>query len=415
MKLCKAGVGLAVFGLLVFNNPIQAQDTDVSSFRLFPFGGNGQLNTTYDARQRPNCVLVGDTLFLVYNGDGSGEADDFKTKAMAVTFDMQSETFSNPVTLGPLTSDHHNSPVIWIDEQDYLHLFHGWHNDLGKHMVSKEKLSIGASISDWDYSEHVPSSKMSYPWFTRIYDNKKLVVYRTDGHISSWTYRISSDDGLTWGGPEKDVVDLDVQKGLTTDWSTYHAKAVSKDGKYLYMAFHAYDDYKNLVFPHEIESGQKDKSREYNPLYDNRRVSYNYNLYLVKIDLATHVVMNFDGDTLQTPVDLAHVNECLIWDTEWRGGSIVPSVLLDEDGRISFLHNISNDQHEDSLDYHYYRYTDNKWKETRITHSNHEWNCSYLYRDEDGSLHALLITGNGYLEKEGYMDGHGGGCIVEWV
>ncbi len=394
---------------------LNAQVIETPEYKIFTFGFNGQVNTTYDTRQRPNCVLVDKTLFLVYNGYGSGKADDFNTKAMAVTFDMQSETFSNDVMLGPATKDHHNSPVIWVDMEDYLHVFHGWHGDLGKHLVSKEKLSIGTSLTDWTDQTAVPSQKMSYQWLKRIYDNKQLVVYRTAGHISSWTYRISSDDGITWDGPENDVVDLDLLKGMTADWSTYHAKAVSKDGYYLYLAFHAYDDYKNLVTHEEIASGKKDKSREYNPLYDNRRVSYNYNLYLVKIDLRTHVVTNFNGDTLETPIDLAHADECMIWDTEWRGGSIVPSILLDENDQPGFLHNISNYQHEDSLDYHYYRLVEGAWKDTRITHSNHEWNSSWISEDEDGTIHAFLITGEGYLEEEGYMDKHGGGRIEEWI
>ncbi|MCF8380399.1 MAG: BNR-4 repeat-containing protein [Bacteroidales bacterium] len=404
-----------LMGILLMISLLNAQVIVEPGYKIFPFGNNGQLNTTYDARQRPNCVLVDGTLFLVYNGDGKGEVDNLKIKPLAVSFDLATETFSDVVTLGSESSDHHNSPVIWVDMEENLHVFHGWHHDLGIHLVSKDPLNIGNSIDDWEIGA-APSQKMSYEWMSRIYDDKQIVVYRTDGHTSSWTYRISSDNGKTWEGPENDVVDLDVQGGLVTDWSSYHAKAVSKDGNYLHLAFHAYDDYKTLVYPGEISSGEKDKSREFNPLYDNRRVSYNYNLYYVKVDLRTDVVMNFDGDTLQTPINLEHANaECMIWDTEWRGGSIIPSILLDENDQPSFLHNISNYQHEDSLDYHYYRFVDGGWKDTRITHSNHEWNSTYLSKSDNGTLHAYLITGEGYLEKTGDMDGHGGGRIEEWI
>lgn len=408
-------VSVLLIGIILVTPLLKAQVTVTPGYKIFPFGKNGQLNTTYDTRQGPNCVLVDGTLFLVLNGDGKGEVDNFKTKPLALTFDLSTETFSNMITLGPASDDHHNSPVIWVDMEDKLHVFHGWHHDLGKHLVSKEPLSLGSSIDDWEYGT-APSSKMSYEWMSRIYDDKELVVYRTDGHTSSWTYRITSDNGKTWEGPDKDVVDLDIMGGMVTDWSSYHAKALSRDGTHLYLAFHAYDDYKTLVSPEEIASGKKDESREYNPLYDNRRVSYNYNLYFVKIDLRTDVMMNYNGDTLQTPIDLAHANEhCMIWDTEWRGGSIVPSILVDENDQVSFLHNISNNMHEDSLDYHYYRLVDDAWKATRITHSNHEWNSTWLSDDEDGTIHAFLITGEAYLEKEGYMDNHGGGRIEEWI
>ena len=33
----------------------------------------------------------------------------------------------------------------------------------------------------------------------------------------------------------------------------------------------------------------------------------------------------------------------------------------------------------------------------------------------DGVLHAYVITGQGYLDSDGYMDKHGGGNIEEWT
>jgi hypothetical protein len=122
---------------------------------------------------------------------------------------------------------------------------------------------------------------MSYPWMSRIHDNKQLVFYRTDGHYSSWTYRITSDDGNTWDGPEHDVTDLDIHRGMDTDWSIYTSKAVSKDGNFLHLGFIAYDDYRRPRSPEELVSGNLQKNRQYNPLY-KERVSYKYNLYYAK-------------------------------------------------------------------------------------------------------------------------------------
>jgi len=317
--------------------------------------------------------------------------------------------------LGPESSDHHDGPVIWVDMQEKLHVFYGWHHDLGKHLVSNEPDNIGAHLNDWSTAP-APSSKMSYPWMSRIYDDKQLVFYRTDGHYSSWTYRITGDDGNTWEGPENDVTDLDIKGGMDTDWSIYTAKAVSNDGNFLHIGFIAYDDYRRLRSPEEIASGELDKSRQHNPLYDNRRVSYNYNLYYVKVDLRTHEVMNHEGELLQTPIDLSTANsKCMIWDTEWRGGSIVPSMMVDENDQVSFLHNISDFQHEDSLDYHYVRFEDGEWKTTQITYSNHEWNSGHITKSAYGTLHAYIIAGEGYFDSDGYMDKHGGGDIEEWV
>ena len=204
---------------------------------------------------------------------------------------------------------------------------------------------------------------------------------------------------------------------MDTDWSTYTAKEISKDGNYLHVGFVAYDDYKRPRSPEEIASGKLDKTRLHNPLYDNRVPSnYKYNLYYVKIDLRTHEVVNDQGEALQTPVDRATANnKCMIWDTKWRGGGIIPTIRVDENDKVSFLHNLSDVAHEKSLSYHYVRQEHGEWKHTRIAHSNHHWNSGCIAESADGVLHAYLLTGEGYLKVEGDMDRYGGGAIEEWI
>lgn len=404
---------ITAFGI-PFSN---AQETEAWDYKIFPFGERGQIKMTYDARQRPNCVFLDGKVYLVLNaGAEQGATGRSKTKPMAVTFDVATEEFSGLVTLGSESGDHHDGPVIWVDMQEKLHVFYGWHNDLGKHLISKESLNIGTRPDDWRTAPP-PSSKMSYPWMSRIYDDKQLVFYRTDGHYSSWTYRITGDDGNTWEGPENDVTDLDINLGMDTDWSIYTGKAVSNDGNYLHVGFIAYDDYKRTRSAEEIARGELDKTRLNNPLYDNRHTSnYKYNLYYIKIDLRTHDVMNDKGEVIKTPIDLATANsKCMIWDTEWRGGGVVPSMLVNENDQVSYLHNISDIQHEDSLDYHYVRLVNGEWKHARITESNHHWNSGHIAEEADGSLHAYVITGEGYFHSVGSNDRYGGGNIEEWI
>jgi len=347
-----------------------------------------------------------------------------RTVPQVVTYDVASKTFSNTVTLGESSSDHHDGPMIWADMNDKLHIFYGWHHDLGKHMISNNSADIGTSSSDWSAGT-APSSKMSYPWVTRCMGDKHLVFYRTDGHYSSWTYRITGDNGNSWTGPDDDLLDLDLlasDDGIWTDadtlmdWSLYTAKAISKDGNFLHVSFIAYDDYKRPRTEEEFNSGSLNPDRQENPLYANRRVSYDYNLYYIKVDLRDHQVTNFAGDIISTPITYQSATDsCMIWDTEWRGGSVIPFIMADENDDVSFVHNISDFQHEDSLDYHYVRYVNGEWKKTRITDSNHEWNASYLSKSNDGSLHAYVITGEGYNDLSGDMNNHGGGNIEEWI
>lgn len=92
--------------------------------------------------------------------------------------------------------------------------------------------------------------------------------------------------------------------------SSYQSCFLNADGRFFHVFFAWYDDNK---------AGLPEKF--YNPRYDFRKnLVIKYNLYDVKIDLSTRVVMNFVGETLQTPIDMDQANEqCLIWDTEWRG------------------------------------------------------------------------------------------------
>ena len=371
---------------------------------IIPFGEDGKFKMLYDCRQRPQSVLLNDRLYIVYNGDAKPSRNG-KGKAypLLITYNPKDRSFSKPVRLGQKSStDHHYSPIIWADEDDFLHVLFGCHRTPGTHLISDHPMQKKTSNIIWKKMPQI-APKLSYPTVYRIRDNKEMIYYRTDGHTSSWTYRITGDNGKTWKGPIKDVTDLDSKRKL--DWSSYQTKLPSKDGKHLHVVYTDYDDNKNS--PKE--------ERFYNPRYD-RLVSneWKYNLSYVKINLQTQVVRNAAGDILKTPIDLDYSKaNCQIWDTKWRGAGIPPVISLNEYDEPTFLHVLSEDNIK-SHRYYYVRREKGKWKQTPICNSNHQWNSSYLARDKKGVLHAYVITGEDYLEG-GYMDRHGGGRIEEWI
>ncbi|HIG26345.1 MAG TPA: hypothetical protein EYQ50_00535 [Verrucomicrobiales bacterium] len=368
------------------------------------FGENGKFKMLYDCRQRPQSVYLKDTIYIVYNGDAKpSKTGKGSAYPLLISYNPKSLKFSNPVRLGPNSTDHHFSPIIWADEQDYLHILHGCHKTPGTHLISEQPASAGRSGTTWRLAPPI-APKLSYPTVFRIHDNRELIYYRTDGHTSSWTYRISDDNGRTWAGPEKDVIDLDIKGRL--DWSSYHTKLASKDGKYLHVVYTDYDDNKN----------SPDPKRFFNPRYDQEVSNeWKYNLSYVKIDLETHIVRSADGDALKTPIDIDYSKvNCQIWDTEMRGAGIPPVISLDEDGEPTFLHVVSEDNLKTHR-YYYVRREKGQWVQTPVCESNHQWNSSYLTRDSSGGIHAYLVVGPGYLEGGGYMDRHGGGGIEEWV
>ncbi|MDA8562908.1 BNR repeat-containing protein [Mariniblastus sp.] len=375
-----------------------------SGAKAVEFASGGKFKMLYDCRQRPQSVLIHSRLFIVYNGDAKPSKND-KGRAfpMLISYDLESRKFSDPVRLGEKDStDHHFSPIVWADESDHLHVLFGCHKTPGTHLISQQPIKAGATEIAWNKAAQI-APKSSYPTVFRISGDRELIYYRTGGHTSSWTYRISEDNGKTWIGPDHDVTDLDSKGRL--DWSSYQNILPSKNGKFLHVVFTDYDDNKN----------SPDPKRFFNPRYDElANNGWKYNLSYVKINLQNHEVSNAEGTVLNTPIDIDYSKEhCEIWDTQWRGAGVPPSIALDENGNPSFLHVLS----ENSLtehQYYYVRQVGNDWKKTPITHSNHQWNSCCLSSGKDGQLHAFVVVGKGYLEG-GYMDRHGGGRIEQWV
>ena len=73
-----------------------------SAHSLLEFGSNGKRNMLYDARQRPQSVLLHGRLYIVFNGDASATKNG-KGNAypMFISYDPKSRKFSEPVRIGP--------------------------------------------------------------------------------------------------------------------------------------------------------------------------------------------------------------------------------------------------------------------------------------------------------------------------
>jgi hypothetical protein len=385
-----------------------------TDFSFIPFGSGGQLKMIYDRRQRPQALFIDNKVHLVYNGGASGKAEDGGTTyPFVISFDPKTKSLSPPIQLGTKGSrDQHYCPIIWADNEEFLHILYGCHKTPGTHLISTSKASIGKSVNDWNPAAEIRNS-MSYPTVYNIYDNKKLVYFRTGEHRSSWSYLISDDEGKTWSGPENEVTDLNRGEEVLElppeemdEASSYQTILPSKDGKFLHVAFIYYDDNKKNL-PEKFN----------NPRYQtNSNLGLKFNLYYVKINLQTHEVTNFAGESVKTPIDLESANaKCKIWDTDWRGAGVPPDIMIDENDNPAFLHVLSEDTPED-FNYYYVRYVDEEWKQTVIAPSTDDWNSCYLQQDKNGILHAYLIAGNFKFEKGGgKMDSRGGGNIEEWV
>jgi len=402
--------------LLVFNIPFSnAQSFEQSEFEIVPFGEGGTKKMIYDRRQRPQAVIMGNEIHLVYNGGASADAKKLvPTVPYATSYNLKTGKFSDLVQLTNVESrDHHYGPIIWADNNDYLHVLSGCHLTPGTHVISKKPASTGNSILDWELAPQLAPS-ISYPSISQIFDKQRLMYYRTGGHRSNWTYSVTSDEGKTWRTRKNPVVDLNNNDDLTDkphaemdEASSYQTVLTSKDGKYLHVVFMYYDDDK-----------RNSPGKLYNPLYKRSVGTLKTNLYYVKIDLETDKVSNFEGTEMETPILLQEANaQCKIWDTTWRGAGVPPDIIIDKNDNPAFLHVLTEKVFE-KLNYYFVRRVENEWKQTIIAPACHKWNSSHLTIDSKGILHAFLLMDDAYFESKGKgtMNSHGGGTrIEEWI
>ncbi len=379
---------------------------------ILAFGHGGGKKMLYDNRQRPQAVYLNGKVFIGYKGNAERVVKGVKRKklpgalayTLIVSYDPLTREFSDPIQLGEPTSDHHFCPIVWADNDDHLHVLHGCHNTSGTHLISMEPGEMGQDESTGWVKAGDIAPNISYPTLFQADDNRQLLYYRTGGHTSSWSYSLSSDNGRTWQKRDQDVTDLDAVSH--PQWSSYHCKIMSADGRFLHVFFTDYDDNK-----------PDDPARYYNPRY-KRAVpnEWKYNLSYLKINLATHEVLNDRNIVLDTPVNFTTAREhCLIWDTDWRGAGVPPAVMLDHNGNPAVLHVLSEEDTETHTYYYVRKDSSGTWVHTPVTASNHQWNSGYIRRDEQGQIHAYVIVGEGYLNLPGVNNTHGGGRIEQWV
>lgn len=165
-----------------------AQKVEKAEYQTLSFGEGGQVKMIYDRRHHPQAVFLNNKVFFVYNGGAQKNTENNeKTYPFVISYNPKTTLFSSPVKLGEKGSkDHHYCPVIWADNNNFLHVLHGNHSTAGTHLISKKKADIGKSADDWSVASQVRSS-LSYPTVYNIYNNKKLMYFRTGEHRSAWT------------------------------------------------------------------------------------------------------------------------------------------------------------------------------------------------------------------------------------
>src|SRR5438128_331559 len=153
------------------------------------FANHGSEKMIFDVRMGPQALVHNDTIYIVYQAN----EHDIAAHPHIIAYDSGTKSWSDPVKLGDNTKyDHHFAPILWIDDDEHLHVLYGCHITPGTHLVSRE----AGSILEWD--EGPPIAKtISYPTVLRVSDKQWVLFYRALGHLGFWAYRTSQDGGYS--------------------------------------------------------------------------------------------------------------------------------------------------------------------------------------------------------------------------
>ncbi|MBR1918770.1 MAG: BNR-4 repeat-containing protein [Spirochaetales bacterium] len=356
-----------------------------------PFAVNGFEKMLYDARQSPVAITHKDKLYVAWGGGNDG-----LPRPHIIEYDMKKGKWSEairPAELEREAPDHHMNPVLWVDDQDRLHMLFGVHCSPGTHIYTPEP----GNIERWEKGPQI-APDITYPKIMKKADGTLIMFYRVLAHMGWWTYITSRDGGFSWTKPLSLIdFDRDPVEG-EDDWaSSYHNCRMSRDGKSLHLGF---------VYFHE-----RGMYGWIHPIYKVKPgVQTRFDLYYARVDIDSGRIFDIDGNELQRPLSRHLAESAKIWST-FPLLTNIPSLYIDEYDNPGFLLVRSTEEGMRRCNFHYITRIDGSWQRAMFSETNSTWAGSCIHKDEDGNLAAYVIASS----EEGEKLTYGGGDIEKWV
>ena len=347
------------------------------------FGGEKMI---YDARMGPAAVDDGQRVVIVYQG-GEGQAVG---QPHVTAYDRDKATWSTPMQLGEVSRrNHHFMPIIWQDDALYWHVLYHCHFSPGVHLVGRSPHALDA----WHSAEPIGPS-ISYPSIHRLGDGRRLLVYRVEGHLGYWVYRLSDDGGRSWA-PERLLLDFDhdAQDGADRWAGSYLLPHLSRDGQSVHIGFCYWDERNGC-----------------HPRYRFKRdLLTRYHLYYLKLNPDTGELATIHGQGLDAPVNRRTAEAAKVLDT---GDELTnfPTVATDEHDHPMLIAPVSESDPW-RCRFHCLRWDGADWQHSTITETDNTWNASRVVDWQDERITADLIVGRDKGEDCFY----GGGELQRWT
>lgn len=356
------------------------------------FATHGGEKMVYDWRMRPQAVRSGPYLHVAYQAALPGAAVGDKSGIPAqhphvARLDLRTGEWSEPGRPGCTEGvNHHFAPVLWLDNEQRLHVLYHCHRSAGRHKVSVQPHDPAA----WtDGPEIAPS--MTYPALWRSPAGELVLLYREGGHLGDWVWKTSNDGGWSWSAAQV-IIDFDANPQTEGDrWAgVFPCGCAAPDG--LHLAFVRWEERDNR-----------------NPCYNTfqRDMFSRYDAHYVRLAWDGSLT-DVDGRRLARPLCRREAATTLVFDS---GHELTnsPSLAVDDALQPLLVLPVSEGSPWRCRLTAFFR---NKgvWRSSGICLTDNTWSGSLLQHDGERCFTLWLISGQGKDESCFY----GGGELQAW-
>lgn len=278
--------------------------------------------------ESPNCVKKNDKYYFVYPTGSGGDLN-----AVVRVYDEIKAGWSDEhVVFSGFPRDTHHLPIIGVDGNNYIHVFHNVNGSENRQIKHYKSVSPN-DITSWVDKGLINNSG-------RVY--KKLLIYNNELNIFSRQvtgdpknlYRDFSTDQNNWGSNKV----LDISDGVTDYWLYPYKEFYDGSNKVLY-----------LLVCQRIGAGSSWER-----------------LYLFKYDIANKIVLGVDGTNIGSVAnhqDMVNTNSLVNSQSNGDNGMIIGSGLyVHDNGDVSVAYtnyNTSTNVHD--LVHSFYDSSNNTW------------------------------------------------------